>query len=209
MFGTITKRLTSRTGLGCIGWININHSYTFSFGLILNKLAKLIKGPAMQSTAHPLIALNPDSNVLQILQDDFSTIVPYRFCDDLLGHTVIYIFYMPPLFARDLPQSLFSRLRTVALKTASMCQEFIALTFKCTPSNEFAGRSSYQVILSKIDSKYFLKSDLLCIRNIEYQIKEPSIPNLYKFCFLWDTFQEILSARAYEIRSCRFSRQQL
>ena len=102
MFGTFTKRLTNGTRLRGIGWMYIENLYPMRLSFIFNKATKFIKGPAVQATAHTLIALDPFSDVFQILQYNFRTFVSLSFKNKVFSNTVIDMSDVASFSARDL-----------------------------------------------------------------------------------------------------------
>ncbi len=86
--------------------------------------------------------------------------------------------------AGDLPQSLFSRLRTLALKTPPHSQKLVPLRSKSSPSEQFACGGGSQNIFSQIDSHSFAGLYWQNIGQIKDKVKKPSISSPYQFRFL-------------------------
>lgn len=183
MFPAFTETKAIRTSLRSIFGTDVFHLDPRTCCLILHKLPQLIKRPTVQPGSKLFACFDPFADVLQIFHYNSGTTVSLSLQNDLLGNAVIDGFNMPFFSAGDIPQLLFSRLRTVALKTPSHCQKSISLSSKRPSSEQFTCGGCGQDTFSQIHAHCLASFHWQNIRQVENKVKKPSFPFAYKLSF--------------------------
>jgi hypothetical protein len=155
--------------------MHIDNLYSLSLRFVSDKLPKLVKRPAMQAGAHPFVGPDPQADIFQIFKDNSCTTIPFSFQDNFFGNTVIHVGSVTSFLARDLPQSLLCRLRTVALKTFSVSQKFVSSRSQKAAAKYFASTRGSQIIFSKIDGKDFAIRKDFNIGKVKDKVKKPEL----------------------------------
>ncbi|OGN64088.1 MAG: hypothetical protein A3E80_04580 [Chlamydiae bacterium RIFCSPHIGHO2_12_FULL_49_9] len=137
----------------------------------------------MQTGAHLFPSFDLLANVLQIFHNDRAAAVSLSLQNDLFGNAVIDVLHVAPFFARDMPQLLFSRLRTIALKARTHSKESIPLRSKRPSSKQLACGGCGQNIFSQINAHCLIGYCWQNIGQIEDEVKKPSFSFANKLCF--------------------------
>lgn len=149
---TCTTTTANRTGLRRIGWVDVSHTNSIRFGLIRDELLELSPCPAVEPGSHFFACSNPRTKIAQILHCNSAAIVLQSLAYDASAYLVIDMAHMARLPTGDSLQASLCRLRAVALKSLTECQETIAQIFEFSTSIERVIGSGSD-ILAKIDSE--------------------------------------------------------
>src|SRR5699024_6039553 len=137
MFKARPQTTTSRTSLRTVGVVNVNHSYTCRFGLVLDKGLQLTPRPAMQAGTDSLSGFDPFAQVGQCFQGNRRGTLFQRLFDHRFACLVVNLAHMPSFFSRDFTQQLLCRLTAIGLKTTPQRQMLITDVSKRTSSQNF------------------------------------------------------------------------
>src|SRR3990167_4366097 len=192
----MSKGFTVRTNFRCIGRTNIDYLDSFRLSFVFHKFAQLIKCPAVQPRTVLFTGSNALTNVFQVFHKNRRTTIVFSFLNDFFGYTVIHVFNMALFSARDIPQSLFSGLRTFALKALPMCQKLIPRSSKDSTSKQLTCGGGSKNIFSKIYTHSISRFYGQNIGQVENEVKKPAFAFTDKLGFLNHTpIQKILVKR--------------
>lgn len=175
MFLTYTQRKTMRAGLGCKFWLYISNFDPEACRFIFNKLPQLVKRPTVQSRAEFFSCFDSFPDVFQIFHNEGRTPVHSSLRYDLFRDAVIHVLNVAFFSAGDMPQSLFSRLRTVALKTPTHSQESISARSNRPSSKQLSCGGCSQNIFSQIYTHCIAINYRQNVGEIEDKVKKPTI----------------------------------
>ena len=113
---------TDRTGLGGISWVDKFNSYRGFFGLVADKLLKLIERPVGEK---PILgsSMFGCSDTVQFFQNNYS--VFSCVCDNSLGETMVDICHEPFLPSAHLNEMFFCGMGAYALQPCSQSNVFL------------------------------------------------------------------------------------
>lgn len=191
---------TKTTGLRSVSRIHVGDPHPLSFCFVGNKLTQLIKRPSMQPRANSFVCSDPQADVFQILKHNLCAAISFGFLNKSFGNTMVYIGHMPSFSARDLPQPLFCRLRTVALKTAPMSQKFVSFSSQRCTTKYLTGRGSRQIIFPKIDCKNLTTSTTNHLWKIKNKMEKPPLALTDKLCLFDRSSTQILCMIGADIK---------
>lgn len=119
MFGAPAKTSAPRACLAGIGRVDVLDRDARSARLVFDEGLQLSKAPPMESGAHPPAAVDPASDVRQVLHRDLADPCSFSLGHNGLARFVIDMLHAPPLSAGDPPELLPCALAAVGLKAAT------------------------------------------------------------------------------------------
>ena len=150
MLPTTANGRATRTGFRSICGVNVHNLYATRFCFLFNKFTQLVERPAMQSGTDLFTCFNPIANVFEVFHYNHRTLISLSFLKNRFCNTVIDVTNFALFSARDIPQPLLCRLRTVALKAPSMSQKLISFSSQIPSPQQLTCGGSSQHVFSQI-----------------------------------------------------------
>nr|WP_320410933.1 hypothetical protein [Candidatus Hakubella thermalkaliphila] len=159
--------------MAAIGRVDIGYSQPGSLGLVLDKALQLGPCPSVQTGTHALTCPDSPADIGEVFHHNRAGTVPECFRDNGLADFMVDLFHVPLLLARDFPQQLLCRLRTVGLKATTKRKVPVPVMAQLTSFKNFTAGGSRHIVFAQINAESEVAPGGRPIRKLKNEIEKP------------------------------------